>query len=325
MLRGTCLDLIEHWPEFLIGNKADDRGLCAIHISRRHECNRQRFDTGACQIRKGKSSASLILTLRQDRWIALGFRRAEVWIFADSPWRPRSTRPGVSGVAPRLSGFPVLHSPAFAGRRRSFSAPSRLYTFALKLPSCRDQNSIVRDQNLWLKFRQSTGHERTHRAVMSNAKSLSILTPLLNSIGQQRLYEFLDAVDTPTAARFRMWLGTASESDVKAAAESLNRSPHGREFVGWWQARDTSPDGAEAAQGMSQRRYRTPLEHLHTQARARAANNDITMGAILLFVGLMITGLSYSLAASGANGGSYIIAVGAIVWGAIRLFRGLMS
>src|SRR5213593_4048294 len=117
---------------------------------------------------------------------------------------------------------------------------------------------------------------------MSNSNTLSVLTPMLNSIGQQRLYEFLDAVDTPTAARFRNWLGSAPENDVKAAADSLNKAPHGTEFAPWWRARDTI-SGVQPPTPHSH--GRTPLEHLHSQARARAANNDLTFGALWLLGG----------------------------------------
>ncbi len=43
---------------------------------------------------------------------------------------------------------------------------------------------------------------------MSNSNSLTVLTPMLNGIGERRLFEFLDFVDTTTAARFRAWLTT---------------------------------------------------------------------------------------------------------------------
>src|SRR6476646_3556935 len=70
---------------------------------------------------------------------------------------------------------------------------------------------------------------------------LKVLTPKLNPLGERRLFEFLDVVDTDTAARFRVWLAAATDGDVEAAAVLLNRSSHGREFAKWWQDRDTTP------------------------------------------------------------------------------------
>src|ERR1051325_2922637 len=85
---------------------------------------------------------------------------------------------------------------------------------------------------------------------MSRTNSLGVLTPLLSTIGERRLFEFLEVVDTPTAARFRAWLGTATEAEVKEAAGALNRSLHGREFIGWWQTRDNAsgPGQSEVTQ-----------------------------------------------------------------------------
>ena len=118
---------------------------------------------------------------------------------------------------------------------------------------------------------------------MSNAKSLSILTPMLNSMGEKRLFEFLDIIDTSTAARFRAWLSSAAEPDVKAAARVLNTTSHGQEFLGWWQSRDPSPtsDNRVASQ-----RSPTPQEVIHSRARARAANDDLTMGGLWFGGGL---------------------------------------
>jgi len=56
---------------------------------------------------------------------------------------------------------------------------------------------------------------------------LKVLTPKLNPIGQRRLFEFLDVVDTDTAAHFRTWLAAATDGEVEAAAVLLNRSSHG--------------------------------------------------------------------------------------------------
>jgi len=118
---------------------------------------------------------------------------------------------------------------------------------------------------------------------MSSTSGLNILRAKLSPTGQQRLFEFLDAVDTDSAARFR---STAPDMEVNAAADLINRSSHGREFAGWWRSHDRVP--ATAATPV-QPRGRSPLEQLHSQARARAANRDLTVGGVWLVIGVFVT------------------------------------
>jgi len=155
---------------------------------------------------------------------------------------------------------------------------------------------------------------------MNATNALGILTSRLGPHGHQRLFEFLEITDTPTAARFRSWLSTASEVEVASAADVLNRAARGNEFMSWWSSRDPGRGSLEQRRP-AQVRERTPLEQLHSQARARAANADLTIGGIWLGLGLLVTIASYSLAIS-TGGGSYVVATGAIIYGAIKLFRG---
>jgi hypothetical protein len=159
---------------------------------------------------------------------------------------------------------------------------------------------------------------------MSNTNSLGVLTERLSPVGQQRLFEFLDVIDTDSAARFRGWLTTATGTEVGAAAEMLNRASHGREIAGWWRSRDRVP-AQRIEQSSANPRTRTPFEQLHSQAHARSANRDLTVGGLWLLGGLLVTIVSYSLAASSPNGGHFIIATGAMLYGALRLFRGLKA
>jgi hypothetical protein len=46
-------------------------------------------------------------------------------------------------------------------------------------------------------------------------------------------------------------------------------------------------------------------------------------GAVICVIGIVVTAVSYSSASEG--GGSYVVAWGAIIFGAIRFFRGLMQ
>jgi uncharacterized membrane protein len=51
------------------------------------------------------------------------------------------------------------------------------------------------------------------------------------------------------------------------------------------------------------------------------ARTDIVVGLLLLIVGIAITSATYSSASQ--QGGTYIVAYGPIIFGVIRLFRGL--
>ena len=159
---------------------------------------------------------------------------------------------------------------------------------------------------------------------MSSANHLSVLTTHLSPKGQQRLFEFLDVVDIDTAARFRGWLGPASEVEVRAAADLLNRVSHGREFAAWWRSRDKAPP-PQAARSPAQPSPRGGIERWSSQAHARSANRDFTVGGIWLLGGLLVTLVSYGMAASSPGGGHFIIATGAMLYGALRLIRGLKA
>lgn len=161
---------------------------------------------------------------------------------------------------------------------------------------------------------------------MSTTNSLGVLTAKLNPVAQQRLFEFLDAIETDSAARFRTWLGAASDTEVSAAAESLSRASHGREFAGWWFNRDQLP-AAEVARPVVHRRRRRHRRfgHRHLQTHARGANRDLTVGGAWLLGGLLVTMVTFGLAASSPGGGHYVIASGAMLYGAIRVIRGLKA
>lgn len=59
--------------------------------------------------------------------------------------------------------------------------------------------------------------------------------------------------------------------------------------------------------------------------RSAAKTRDLTVGGVLIALGLIITLVTYESAASSAGGGTYIIAYGPMIYGAVRLFRGLAS
>jgi hypothetical protein len=61
---------------------------------------------------------------------------------------------------------------------------------------------------------------------------------------------------------------------------------------------------------------------LHPDVVRELGQRDVRVGAVLCIVGLAITLGTYGLASS-VGGGPYIIASGAIVWGAIKCARGV--
>jgi hypothetical protein len=85
---------------------------------------------------------------------------------------------------------------------------------------------------------------------------------------------------------------------------------------------DTSPDVIRPA----------PQTHTDPDAFARqlmeserrsAKSRDLTIGGILLGLGLAITLITYDSASQ--SGGTYVIAYGPMIVGAIRLFKGLAA
>ena len=62
---------------------------------------------------------------------------------------------------------------------------------------------------------------------------------------------------------------------------------------------------------------------MYESERRAAKSKNITFGLILVVVGIIVTAVTYDSASR--QGGTYIIAWGPMVFGAIRLFKGLAS
>jgi hypothetical protein len=62
---------------------------------------------------------------------------------------------------------------------------------------------------------------------------------------------------------------------------------------------------------------------MYESERRAARSKNITFGLILVVVGIIVTAVTYDSASR--QGGTYIIAWGPMVFGAIRLFKGLAS
>ena len=62
---------------------------------------------------------------------------------------------------------------------------------------------------------------------------------------------------------------------------------------------------------------------MYESERRAARSHNIMIGLLLLVVGVIITAVTYDSASQ--QGGTYIIAWGPMVYGGIRLFKGLAS
>jgi hypothetical protein len=62
---------------------------------------------------------------------------------------------------------------------------------------------------------------------------------------------------------------------------------------------------------------------IYEQERRAKKSRDITLGAILLVIGIIVTAATYDSASR--EGGTYIVAWGPMVYGAIRLIKGLAA
>ena len=63
------------------------------------------------------------------------------------------------------------------------------------------------------------------------------------------------------------------------------------------------------------------IQSSYEAERQAARSKNITFGALLLVVGIIVTAVTYDSASQ--SGGTYIVAWGPMVYGAIRLFKGL--
>lgn len=158
-----------------------------------------------------------------------------------------------------------------------------------------------------------------------SSNPLNILMAKLTPGGQQRLLQFLDGVDTDTAARLRHWLGLASDAEVSAAAGYLNRGGDGRQFAAWWSSRDhAAPASTPALTIQPHSLSSVPHFNLRTHTRwASGGNRDLRVGSAWLAGGLLVTVVTYALAVSSPMGGHFIIAWGAMLYGGARILRGL--
>jgi hypothetical protein len=72
------------------------------------------------------------------------------------------------------------------------------------------------------------------------------------------------------------------------------------------------------AAGMAQRAWDMPADQ-----RRRAGRRNVILGAALCSLGLLVTAVTYFVAASSPGGGRYVIAWGVVLFGVLQFLRGL--
>lgn len=75
------------------------------------------------------------------------------------------------------------------------------------------------------------------------------------------------------------------------------------------------PQAAEAMVDAAVKTYRSAVR--------AGALSQMGFGAVLFVIGLLVTAGTYALASSGGSGGFYLISWGPMVFGALRVLRGL--
>jgi hypothetical protein len=67
------------------------------------------------------------------------------------------------------------------------------------------------------------------------------------------------------------------------------------------------------------------LSRMRNDAVRNAAFKSMAIGGIICVIGIVVTLGSYSAASASPSGGSYVVAWGAVVFGGLQFFRGLMQ
>ena len=65
------------------------------------------------------------------------------------------------------------------------------------------------------------------------------------------------------------------------------------------------------------------LRKIRSKAFRNAAAKNMAIGAVVCLIGAVVTSVSYSAASESPTGGSYVVAWGAVAFGALQFLRGL--
>jgi hypothetical protein len=97
-------------------------------------------------------------------------------------------------------------------------------------------------------------------------------------------------------------------------AAAIGRGKSKKEVVNILTKSGVTPQDAQAMVDMAVRSYPSAVRS--------GALKQIGQGALLLIIGLVITGVTLGLAQSGATGGFFVLSWGPIIYGAARIIRG---
>ncbi len=67
------------------------------------------------------------------------------------------------------------------------------------------------------------------------------------------------------------------------------------------------------------------LQQARSKASHSSANRNMLVGGVICIIGILVTIGTYAAASHSSSGGSYVVAWGAIIFGAIQFFRGLAA
>jgi hypothetical protein len=134
----------------------------------------------------------------------------------------------------------------------------------------------------------------------------------------------LDAmVQAVTIAAVLMVQGTPSALIVKKLMNSGVPAPNAMGLVGGL----TMETAHKIVDGMGKAKadaLATQLQQEEIDPLRKMAHSNILFGTLWLVGGLLVTGLTLA-AAVGSGGGRYVVATGAIIWGAIQLLQGVQQ
>ncbi len=99
------------------------------------------------------------------------------------------------------------------------------------------------------------------------------------------------------------------------AADLMHKGSTNHEIETALRERGLTPEAAE--------KVVINLNRARTQAQRDAALRSMALGAVVAFVGILVTAVTYSAAAVSPSGGSYLVAYGAIMFGGLQFLRGL--
>ena len=148
-------------------------------------------------------------------------------------------------------------------------------------------------------FKESRSLVCTNETDMSNTSQLTRLTPLLTESGGQHFFGFLNEADAATAARLRVWLGSASEREICVLADLLNQAVSNREVAGWWRVQDKAPEGPLEEEN-SQTTVSSHGQGVHRVVRSRTPARNVRQDAIrFIIIGFLLQCAGRIVAATG--------------------------